>query len=369
MIEYLEWYKDLEVNLAGRPDVHLLLSSSIVEPTDLLMRDLHAFTENGARASLSKTNARGHPEMLEAVSKRYGCDTNRIVATNGASNGIHLLCKTLLESGDRIVIESPCYESLRSTAEDIGCEIVSLNRMPPEYRIDLEQLSDLLNERTKLVLLTNLHNPSGSYMEDDTLREIGEIVKHKSDAFVAVDEIYKDFVTEDNLQAFILGERFISIASLTKAHGLGSIHTGWIISTEEISQRILQLQTLVEGSGSRLVEGLSAVIVNHLDDYISRAIEVASFNREVLQDRLSDLIQEGIFVGDVPEYGCIWFPRLNLPMSTEECVKRLSTDYGVYVVPGRYLGLPEHIRIGFGSAPVRLENAVDALLRAFSELI
>lgn len=368
MIDYLEWYKDLEVSVFEREDTYLLLSSSMCEPTEMLMRHLGEFMSRSAGEALSKTNARGHPDFLESVSLRYGCAPSQVVATNGASNAIYLLCSTLLDRGDKIVVESPCYEPLLSTARDIGCEVVPLNRRPPAFDINLDELRNLLDERTRLVMLTNLHNPSGSFLSDDKLREIGKVVVANSDAYVAVDEIYRDFVTEPSTNAFKLGDRFMSLGSLTKVHGLGSIHVGWIVAPEKVTRRILTTQTLVEGAGSRLLEGFGAYLIRRLDDYIESSLATVARNRGIVEDLLFRFLDTGLIEGAIPEYGCIWFPKLNCPGGTEEFVRRVAKESSLYLVPGRFFGYSEHVRIGYGSRTDHLRRAVDILADALSKI-
>ncbi len=367
MIDYLEWYKDLEVTVFQRDDSHLLLSSSMREPTGILMRHLKEFVSGYAGDALSRANARGHPDFLEAVSLRYGCASTQVVATNGASNAIYLLCSTFLEKGDKIVVESPCYEPLLSTAMEIGCEIVPFNRRPPEFDIDLDELCELLDERTRLVMLTNLHNPSGSFLSDDRLREIGDVIGKQSDAYIAVDEIYRDFVTEPSSSAFKLGDRYISLASLTKVHGLGSIHVGWIAAPEKLTKQILTTQTLVEGAGSRLLEGFGAYLIGRLDEYIESSHSTVSQNRRILEEKLSAFLASGLLEGAIPKYGCIWFPKLNRPEGTEKFVRRAADESNLYLVPGRFFGYPEHVRIGYGSATDRLESAVDVFANVLAK--
>ena len=109
---------------------------------------------------------------------------------NGASNAIYLVCRGYLNKGDHVVIESPVYEPLIATPDFIGCNISYLKRTPPDYRIDLDRLDKLLTPETKMLILTNLHNPSGAHLNNDSLLEIAELAKSRNKNIrILVDEI------------------------------------------------------------------------------------------------------------------------------------------------------------------------------------
>lgn len=364
-ISYLTWFKNLELQLHNKTDIFPLMSSAVSEPTEMLLADLRQFQEI-APDYINNLNTWGHALLKERLAGRFEAKPANIVITNGASNGIYLTCRALLEKGDHVIIETPCYEPLRASPAYIGADISYIARRPFAYQIDLDELIDLIRPKTKLIIITNLHNPSGALIDNNLLLEMAQAARMKSpDIKIMVDEIYHDFLPQIPKPAAGLDDCFITLSSLTKVYGLGIIHCGWIIAERATTNKILNLQTMVEGSGSRLLESLATFIVEQLDKYHRRSINSILSNLEILSQYLQPLTDKGIIEGQLPEFGCVYFPGLKIGVSTETLVCRLAEKYSVYIVPGKYFNEPTHIRLGFGGPRDKLESA----LAKFSEAL
>jgi len=368
-IDYIKWYKDLEIELHDNLDSMHLLSSSVYEPTELLKKHLKQFHDDRFETLLSKPNAWGHQTLAENIAKRYGSSPDNIAITNGASNAIYLVCRALLDKGDHVVVESPMYEPMVASPEYLGTEITLLNRRFPRYDIDLNELDSVVNSKTKLVILTNLHNPGGRLLDNSELLQIAEIAKSKNDNIkIVVDEIYRDFAPGHLTPASDLDNCFISLNSLTKVYGLGAVHCGWMIADSSIIEKVRHLQILVEGSGSRLLESLAAIIVENLYEYHNRAIEIVSQNREIFCQHIEPLIEMGLFSGRIPEYGCIYFPRIEFTGDISKLVQILADKYGIYITAGRFFGEQSHIRICFGGRPDLLKAGLEKFVEAVTQI-
>ena len=353
----------------GRDDVRMLWSSSVFEPTAMVMDDLQRFHDN-ADKYLAVSNAWGHSKLLAAIALRYGVEPSNVITTNGASNGIYLTCRAHLKPGDHVIIESPCYEPLRASPAFIGADISYLERHFPDYWIDLDQLDNLMRPDTRLIILTNLHNPSGTLMDDSQLLEIARVAKAKNkNVKIVVDEIYHDFLPDIPRPVATLDDCFITLNSLTKVYGLGLLFCGWIIADEATIKPIRELQVVVEGSNSRLMHSFITYIFQQLDTYHKRAIEHSKNNLEILSQFLQPLIDKGIITGQFPRYGCIYFPRFPGLDNTDMLVKRLADEYKTFVVPGRYFNQPQHIRIGFGGPTEKLKANLEVFVEAVQKVL
>jgi aspartate/methionine/tyrosine aminotransferase len=191
-----------------------------------------------------------------------------------------------------------------------------------------------------------------------------EARKISSSVRIVVDEVYHDFVSARVLPAATLDDCFISLNSLTKVYGLGSLHTGWIIADPETIVRVKQLQTLVEGSGARLLEAFVSTVIENLDEYWDRSAGLMSENRALLHRYLQPLMDDSVISGEIPEYGYIHFPQVQGVARTDELVGVLAGKHSVYVVPGRFFGEPGGLRIGFGGRTDSLNRSLEVLSRA-----
>jgi len=364
-IDYLTWYKNLERTLHNAPVSFQLQSSAIAEPIELLVKDLESFAEN-FETLIKVPNSWGYPELIENIANRYGFSPENILPTNGASNGIYLTCRALLKPGDRVIIESPVYEPLVATPDFIGTNIDILKRRPFEYAIDPDELADKIDSATKLVIISNLHNPSGAFIDNDHLLDLLEAAKNQNPHIkILVDEIYRDCVPDSGRPAAALDDAFISLNSLTKVYGLGALHCGWIIADSETIDGIRRLQVLVEGSGARFNEAFAACVIENLDKYLNRSLEILSQNRAIVKQLIEPLIKSNIIRGQIPAHGCVYLPKIEGIADSEPLVSHLANKHNLFVVPGRFFGEPSHIRIGFGGETSNLERS----LRIFAEAI
>ena len=137
----------------------------------------------------------------------------------------------LIKPGDEVLFEHPAYEPM------LARSLITWERMSNASRAGLKTVSDLLDEleslitpKTRLIVITNLHNPSGVLIDDSTMKQIGEIARSVG-ARVLVDEVYMETLFEESPRtSFHLGDEFVVTSSLTKAFGLSGLRCGWIFA-------------------------------------------------------------------------------------------------------------------------------------------
>ncbi|HTY09413.1 MAG TPA: pyridoxal phosphate-dependent aminotransferase, partial [Candidatus Edwardsbacteria bacterium] len=360
--DYLTWFKDLDVRLQHSKDAHLLMSSNVYEPLDELEQDIRAHGDE-LRALQSHNNDWGHPVLIERIAARYGVKPRNILLTNGCTNATYLATLAQVKAGDEVVCETPAYQLMWQTADFLGARIKWLKRRPPGYGVDPEELARLVGPRTALVALTNLHNPSGAGLNREELRGIAAAVRRKNKrARILVDEVFRDFVPD--APACKSDPMFISTGSLSKVYGLSHLECGWILADSKTIGRLWPLFVMAEGNGSRYLESLSAVVFGRLDEYLRRSQGIVASNRRELCAAVEPLILEGLVEGNVPEQGCIWFPRIARDRSADAFVETAERAFGTYVVPGKFFGDPSRVRVGFGGRPELVKPAVARLAEA-----
>ena len=156
---------------------------------------------------LSGPGAYGYPPLKRAIAAKYGVSETCVTTALGTSGANWLTMAATLNPGDEVLMEHPAYPLLWETAEYLGAKVKFFER---------SEGVPVLGVNTRLIVLTNLHNPTCALMKDRELVEIGELAEQIG-ARVLVDEVYLDLVPERVAQsAFHLGERFISTNSLTE---------------------------------------------------------------------------------------------------------------------------------------------------------
>jgi len=277
----------------------------------------------------------------------------------------HLAMAALLEPGDEVLIEHPTYELLISTALYLGANVKRFpRRFETGFRLDPAEIERAVTPQTRMVVLTNLHNPSGAFFDEQTLGRVGEIAKSIG-ARVLVDEVYLDAAFHlAPRSAFHLGNEFLTTNSLTKVYGLSGLRCGWILAEPTLTQKMWRLNDLFGVIPAHPAERLSVIALAHLDRIAARAKALLEINRALLNEFLSsrrDLDAAG------GELGTISFPRLKQG-SVESLCQLLRKKYETTIVPGTFFEMPEHFRVGIGCNTAMLIGGLERLGAALDEL-
>src|SRR5215471_15580940 len=122
---------------------------------------------------LTSPHAYGYPPLLEAIAARYGANLQNVATAIGTSQANHLAIAALIEPGDEVLAEWPGYEPLVATARFLGASLRFFERSAErDFAIDADDVARLIAPKTRLVVLTNPHNPSGAFTDDATLTRI-----------------------------------------------------------------------------------------------------------------------------------------------------------------------------------------------------
>ncbi len=345
------------------------LSSSSLEaakPADLGIGP----DERLADLPLSGNNAYGQPRLLERIAALYGARVEQAISTPGSSAANFLLATTMLGPGDRAVCEWPGYEPLWRAIEAAGAEPRPVERRrEARYALDLEAIGRELARGARLVVVTNLHNPSGTLVPADAIAALGRLCE-RHDAHALVDEVYLDGVfdparRERTRTAFGLSERFIVTSSLTKVYGLGGLRAGWAVGPEPLIRRAWEAFDHVYVENAYPADVLALRALDGIERLRERARARHAENLPVLRtfvERRRDL--EWL----EPDGGFVAFVRLAPGLSSAALEPVLRERHEAQVVPGFYFGDDSCVRIGFGCPPARLRGGLERLGAALDEM-
>src|SRR5204862_7516788 len=206
---YMHWAKT-------RPTVKYDLALSGI--LNLPFAELEAQIED---IDLNGENSYGYAPLVDALAEHCDVSSKNVVTiSGGTSMANHLAMAAAIEHGDEVLIEQPTYEPLLALAQYFGASIRRFTRRAEDdYQINIEEVKSQVTTRTRLIVLTNMHNPSSAFTAQETLRAIGDIAESVS-ARVLVDEVYLEALFEDAPPSCVhLGSSFIATSSLTKGYG------------------------------------------------------------------------------------------------------------------------------------------------------
>ena len=307
----------------------------------------------------------GYEPLQQAMAEKCGVSVDAVVAATGTSMANFMAMAAIIEPGDEVIIERPAYDPLVSAAGFLGAVVKRFDRRFEDgFRIDPREVEKQLSKRTKLIVFTNLHNPTSVFTDTQTLRQIGDIAR-EAGARVLIDEVYLEALFDKSPgSAFHLGSEFVTTCSLTKAYGLSGLRCGWILAEPELAKKIWRVNDLFGNIPAHSAERLSVVALDNLQKITDRAQALLDFNRPLLEaflDSRNDLetIRPGV--------GTVVAPRLKSGKIEALC-SLLLEKYETSIVPGRFFEMPDHFRIGISCDSENLKNGLERLAQALDEI-
>lgn len=360
---YSHWVR--RVIRAVRSERNLLVGlfdSSVPEPVEQLRRIVVEGFGETLTSRYTSAFTSGNPYVVAQLARHYAVPAERIVCTTGATGALSLIYRALLEPGDRVLVENPGFDLFHKIAETYGYGVDRFQRHGDDFAIDLDALAAKITPRTRLIVLSNLHNPSGMALSADTLAAIGALAEAHG-IHVVADEVYGDYIDADRRPppAAQLSPACISISSLTKSHGLSTLRCGWIVAAPGPIARIRALAEEIDFSVSNLSHAVAALVLEHPDVFEDYRADMMRRARPIMESYHAHWRERGLVTGTLPPFGCIAFPRLVGIDDTVRFSEWLADRCGVIVAPGEYFGAAGHIRIGFARAPADVDYGLQAL--------
>jgi aspartate/methionine/tyrosine aminotransferase len=287
-----------------------------------------------------------------------------VVPGGGTSFANHLALAGLVGSGDEVLIESPCYRLMAAVARYLGATVTEFPRRAEDgFALDPEVIRSRLSPRTRVIVLTNLHNPTSVQAPEGQLRALAAIAR-EARLKVLVDEVYREAVFDGTApSAFHLGPEFVVTSSLTKVYGLSGLRCGWILAEPELARSLWRLNDLFGVNAPHIAERLAVAAFAGLPAIRGRARALLEANRPFLRAFLES--REDLEVVRAP-WGTTAFPRLRSG-SVATLTERLRTQYETSVVPGKFFGADAHFRIGIGGETGMVREGLRRLGRALDD--
>jgi aspartate/methionine/tyrosine aminotransferase len=286
-------------------------------------------------------NSYGFAPLKQAIANRHGVDPDCVVTAAGTSMANYLAFATLLEPGDEVLVEHPAYGLLTDALQYLGAAIKRFPRREQHgYAIDVDEVRRAITPRTRLIVVTNLHNPSSVLTSENTLRQLGEFGPR-----VLVDEVYLDAVYDNTPRtAFHLGPQFVVTSSLTKIYGVSGLRCGWVLAEPDLVRAMWRLNDLFAATPVHPAELLSVAVFRNLAAVGERSRRIVEADRKVLCEFLER--ETGVSAVKTP-FGTTCFLKL-MRGDAEGFLSTLRVQQETSAVPGRFFEMPDHFRIGMG---------------------
>jgi len=326
-------------------------------------------------------------ELRKAISEKLRKENKleykpeEIIVSSGAKHSIFNAIMSIVEDDDEVIIPVPYYVSYP--------HIVTLSNGKPvfihtdeqtDFKITLEQLKNAVTDKTKLLILCNPSNPTGSLYSRKDFEKLIPILE-ESEFYILSDEIYEKLIYDDN--------EFVSIASLSEkikqktitinGHSKSYSMTGWRIGyaagPSEVINAMNKIQSHSTSNASSISQKAALEALTGQQDFIEYSRKEFEKRRNLLYDELTSIKGIKCFK---PQGAFYLFPNISyfFGKKTDNGVIQTSFDFALYllqsekvvVVPGSAFGAEGYIRLSYSTSQENLMEGARRIKNAIAKL-
>jgi aspartate/methionine/tyrosine aminotransferase len=341
-------------------DVDYDLSESGVMP--LSVNDLLEGDPRGAArllgTGLSYPLSEGSKELRQRIADWYpGAEAGNVSVTNGGSEANYLTLWSLLEPGDRLAFMVPNYMQGWGLGRHYagGTDVFRLRMRGYRWELDLDELANKVTKKTKVVMVCNPNNPTGSILTEEEMDAVVSAAR-RAGAWLVADEIYRGAeVDTDEVAPTFWGryDKVVVTSGLSKAFGMPGLRIGWVVGSERFVEDLWVRHDYTTLTPGVLSDRLGAVAMQQ-----KNRARILARTRSIIRKQLPSIERWIDRHADVltyvrPQAGAIAYLGYRLPIASMALAERLRTEQSVLVVPGEVFSMGKYFRIGYGYDPKR----------------
>jgi aspartate aminotransferase len=348
--------------------------------------DTPAHIKEAAKAALDAGvvhygDLQGTLSLRQALADRYraqqGLDVTpaEILITNGVTQGAFAAFMAAIDPGDEVIVLEPWYPQHNSKIELVGGRVVvvSMRQVNGAYRLDAERVEAAITPRTRMIVLINPTNPTGTVYSAAELEALAQIcIRH--DLLVLADEVYEYIVFDGRRHISIaalpgMRERTITVSAFTKAYAMDGWRQGYVMAPERI---IADLRKVTMNDTTHpcvfAQEGALAAVLGP-QQCLVEMLERDRARRDLVVRRLNDI--PGVSCA-MPEASIYAFPDIRaFGLTSNEMARAILENAHVAVESGSFYGPSGegHLRVCFASEPFeRIAQGMDRISEFLSTL-
>lgn len=300
---------------------------------------------------LGYSESQGNTLLRKEIAKQFQNVNYKEIVIAAPQEGIFIALNSLLSSGDKAVIQVPCYQSLCAIPKSIGCEVETWSPTPQatQWSYNLDELKEKVDKKTKLIVINSPQNPTGHQFSKKEYAKIIRIAK-ENNCYLFSDEMYRtlEFDEEDRLPiGSDIYKKCVSLSGVSKTLGLGGLRIGWLsIKEAPLLHKILKLKDYTTLSNSILSEFVALAALRKKEQITGRNLEIIRNNLKTLEDFFKRHRNQFKWIS--PKAGTVAFVQLIFNKNIEEFCEELINEKGVLLMPGTKFGYKHYFRLGYG---------------------
>ncbi len=333
------------------------------------------------------TETAGIPELRRAIAdylnERYnaGVEEDEIIVTTGAKTAIFLAIASYIGIGDEIIVPEPSYPAYPEVARALGGRPVyvklSWKGQDKGFYLDIEKIEQAITDRTKMIVINNPHNPTGTLFDKNQLDELMDIARRKR-ILVLSDEIYDNFVYGSKFHSVLeypdWKDYVLYVNGFSKTYSMTGWRLGYLVVRREIAEKLKRLAVNIYSCPPSISQKAGAAALRGPQTDRDRMIGEFERRRDVIIEELRKV--PGFEVA-IPKGAFYVFPRVakvleKTNMTTEQFADHLLYSRGVVVLPGTVF--PDkagegYLRLSYAVSVDRIKEGVARIKEEVEEIL
>jgi len=340
--------------------VEMDMSESGVRPVSLReLGDMGLDIDAILNTPLGYSQSNGTIPLRETLAVVYpGATADHIEVTNGTSEANYLLALALLREGDEVAFQVPNYMQYWGVPRSLGARVNTFRlRIEQGWETDWGEFERAVNERTRLVYLSNPNNPSGSVLSAEAMRRIVDRCERVG-AYLIADEVYQgaEIHCERTPSFWGMSDRVIVTSGLSKAYGIPGVRIGWIVGPTEVVRECWTQHDYLTIGPNKISDMVARVAVANREKLYARTRAILQQNLPVMSEWAASL--GGFLEFRAPQAGALCLMRYHSEIASYDLCERIRVNQSVLIVPGAHLGLEGFIRVWLGGKPEFLKEGL-----------
>lgn len=289
--------------------------------------------------------------LKAAIASKYQLNADQITLGNGSNDVLELLARVFVSPEDEVMFSQYAFAVYPIVTQAVGAKAVIAPAR--DYGHDLQAMSTLISNKTKLIFIANPNNPTGTLLEADGLERF--ISQVPDTAIIVLDEAYVEYGDRDvnSIDWLAKYPNLVITRTFSKAYGLAGLRIGYALSNPEIADLLNRIRQPFNGNSLALAAALVALAD---DQYIADTKEM---NNKGMAQVIAGL--ESLGLSYIPSKAN--FLTIDIGRNADE-VFDLLLRKGVIVRPVANYGLANHIRVSIG-----LESENQRFLAALEQVL
>jgi aspartate/methionine/tyrosine aminotransferase len=305
--------------------------------------------------------------IAEDVSRSRGVKVvpEEVVIVPGGKPTIYFTFMALVEEGDEVIYPNPGFPIYESLIGFLGAKPVPIHlREEKDFRLDTNELVDRITDRTRLIILNSPHNPTGSMLDEQDIRDIVSAVGDR-DIMVLSDEIYSRLIFEGRhfspMSVDGFKDRTIMLDGFSKTYAMTGWRLGYGVMRRELAQYFGRLMTNVNSCSAAFTQVAAIEAVRGDQSSVDHMREQFHLRRDRFVERVNRIPG---FSCRVPKGAFYTFPNIRKTgWTSKKLADALLEQAGVACLPGTAFGIhgEGYLRFSIANSMENLEKALDRI--------